>query len=920
MPDQCTGLAIRKDGDLTAFGEKLATYHEANSEERVLMGGLSREERAERARSELGIPTECPHDTHDEKAEVCIFHLSRKQKQNLGIDPETVRQAFLNSIRDEEIRSSNKKIFINADIHNLDLQYLDLDSPDNRPIDLRFARLGNLCLNQTVLYEKVRLSHATVEDFECRRSTLLNGFDAEGVTIEETDLKVVKNEFGEVTDFSEARLSNQRASFEDNVFNGDVTFKDADIHVEAPRDVDIDHNDRNISFNGCEFRGSADFSQLDIKSKSSEDYPEEPSVAVKNIKVTFRYCSYLGGDVSYAGANFGSWSDSPRALGATEKPVNKNELSVISFTKSDFTECDVDFSASKFSADIEMPDTDFSQATVDFDNAIVAGDFKITDAKFSEKTIDFYGVEVRGSLEFDHSIFEENKKIRFEECVVRSDAVFDSVTFESKEINFHDFKTENGDLTFENGQLSGNTINFSGIDIGEKLRFERGTIIGQIVDFYDAEVADGCEFESVQIECETLDFSEGVFVGKTDFGFAELQARTAKIIDSEFNGAVTFANSSFQARTLAFDDSIFNHHVTFANAEFRGRVMFKDTRFGGSGINFMQADAEAATLQFIGTRTGSEGGESAGPAVIDFKGAKIPAGEFEQPETPGTYYDFTEATVGDLQLRFHDDNSEVDRLFEYFRFFETEFDGFDFSRSMYREELKENGWRLESVAVKDVVDTSRRNRSRTGDLLSLVGRPLQLFQKLGSRYWRLVREGSNPDAEINELESTYRKAKIGADKQGDSDASSKFFQKELQFRRLSHGQRAWLRKPNGREETPTPWERIRRAWLWITNWILWVTSGYGERPKRVIISSLAVIILFMLSYEIAWVVTGTDRPDQLSGLFGSFTLSAEMFTAIILGGSDVESGPIRMLSYIEGFVGSFFIALFVLTITRSVRR
>ncbi len=899
MCNQCTGLAIQKEEELSEFGERLAEYHKDNNNKPVFIGSLSNKERAKEARKELGIPTQCPHEPYNEETNQCLFHLSKEEKEELDIDPEEVNQAFIKVVQEKESFGTNVKNFINTDICRLDLQYLDLDSPDNRPIDFRFAHINDICLDQTVLHEKIKFDYGTIDKFSCQKSVLFSGLDAVSTKINEPDMVVNKSRFGGSVNFADAQFTCQRFLFENNICEADASFVDADILVEEPVDVDALANEKNVSFNGCEFQGNADFSKIGIRSATRQSETDHNAIAVKNIKITLRYCDYSGDSVSFDNARFGSWNvSSGGALGFEKTVKHQNELSTISFTKSDFSESNIDFSASHLGGNVELPDSDFTRAEIDMDNAIINGDLIVTDSKFSNKPVDFYKLDVRGNLDFRNCLFDENKKIRFENCEVKSDAVFKNVLFKSKEIDFHDFET-GGRLTFENGQLQGNTIDISKLDIGGQLCLERARLIGQDIDFSNTEVSARTRFEGAYIESERLNFSNADFYAHADFRFVD-----------------------FNSRSISFNKSKFHAPVVFANSDLTGRVTFKRTQFHTNKINFSKVDAEGAKVRFIRSSTKNEGGDTDESNAINFYRAKIPEGRFEQPKSPGTYYDFTEATVGDLELMFHENSSDQDKLFEYFRFYETEFDGFDFSKSIYRKEFKENGWRLESTKNSEETDRSVSERTAIGDLRYLFVKPGQNVKSLWEKYWRLLREGSDPDPDnkINKLESTYRKAKIGADKQGDSDASSKFFQKELKYRRRSHGQQAWLWNTEQLNQIPTPWERISRAWLWFTNWVLWLTSGYGEKPKRVILASVVVILMFATTYEITWALVEQTRPEQFRGLTGSLTLSAEMFTTIILGGSDVESGPIRMLSYIQGFIGSFFIALFVLTITRSVRR
>jgi hypothetical protein len=50
-------------------------------------------------------------------------------------------------------------------------------------------------------------------------------------------------------------------------------------------------------------------------------------------------------------------------------------------------------------------------------------------------------------------------------------------------------------------------------------------------------------------------------------------------------------------------------------------------------------------------------------------------------------------------------------------------------------------------------------------------------------------------------------------------------------------------------------------------------------------------------------------------------LSLESFVGLVLGGAEPIGNPwVRLLASIEGFMGAFFIALFVFALTRSIHR
>lgn len=113
--------------------------------------------------------------------------------------------------------------------------------------------------------------------------------------------------------------------------------------------------------------------------------------------------------------------------------------------------------------------------------------------------------------------------------------------------------------------------------------------------------------------------------------------------------------------------------------------------------------------------------------------------------------------------------------------------------------------------------------------------------------------------------------------------------------------------------TPGLTNRGHAAGRWLANMMLHLTSGYGERPWRVITTSGLVIIGFaVVFYGLSPMLY--DTPTEY------FILSIGGFVTLILGNINVENALVNLLVQFEGFLGAFLIALFVFTLTRSIHR
>ena len=903
MSQTCIGADVEINGTLSEFGETILEYEPESPQSTPLITDTPEStphdsaeliERARGALKNLDIPvTGCPREPYEDSKK-CIFHLSKKEKEEYDVTEQEIREAFINLIKNEPTQQPDPKTLVNVTLPELQLHYLDLDANNNQPIDLRFSTIGNLDIKHTTIGEILRLDYSTIHQFDYQKSEFLSGFTARGARIQTDTITCTENKFEGPVNFSEATVQAEQINFQDNVFTGELIFSDCEFiltYAPSTRPGGVS----NITFNDNKFQQNVEFDDIRIIANELKTQDDSTGLSVSNIKVTFRRCDYEGNQTTFKNAQFGHWSQQGSRINIEYEPQSEAEFSDLSFTDSEFTGAHVEMSAIKVAGELNMEGTDFRQTDLDLTDARISQDFKLGGAKFSENQVDFNGLITEDSIQLDGTIFERNNLISFEDCTIGSGATFENTVQNSTQINYHGATIEN-DCIFSDATLSGKEINFSDFQVSSDLDFTNTTIDAQTVNFDELKVPDGrLSFNRSNITAERVNFTH-----------AQLDV-------------AEFTNSMLDTDVTSFDDTKCTSTVTFQQAELTGQISFNQVTFRNGPVSFRGIDATHADLRFVGTGTGNNKSSESRTIPVDFSEGTVLSGQFQQPKSPGTYYDFTEATVGNLELEYHEDSDSAEPLFSYFRFFETSFEGFDFSKSVYRKQLKENNWRLDTVPTDSQTNQSSPS-GLTFDLTPFSASPITLLMTQINKTVRLLRHGSDPDNPFDGLESTYRKAKIGADEQGDSDASSKFFQKELLFRRRTHGQRVWLRNVGSSEDLPTTWERLHRAWLWITNWMLWITSGYGERPWRVVLSSLGVIVMFTFVYATVWNITSASRPPELEGFSGVFTLSAEMFTAIILGGSEVDALPIRVISYFEGFIGSFFIALFVLTITRSVRR
>ena len=162
-------------------------------------------------------------------------------------------------------------------------------------------------------------------------------------------------------------------------------------------------------------------------------------------------------------------------------------------------------------------------------------------------------------------------------------------------------------------------------------------------------------------------------------------------------------------------------------------------------------------------------------------------------------------------------------------------------------------------------------------------------------------EQSTVQPSLIDQELTYLEARKGTDDVGDSTTAGQFFIHEARVRRRRHLSRG-------------------RYARYGSNLLFDLVAGYGERPGRPFMASVLTVLVFAGIYRGLWVTVPETASPTYSGPFGELLLSVAAFTAFVLGDVDVAPLAIRTVAAIEAFLGAFLIALFVFTLTRSVRR
>lgn len=146
-------------------------------------------------------------------------------------------------------------------------------------------------------------------------------------------------------------------------------------------------------------------------------------------------------------------------------------------------------------------------------------------------------------------------------------------------------------------------------------------------------------------------------------------------------------------------------------------------------------------------------------------------------------------------------------------------------------------------------------------------------------------------------EATYRALKTHFLKEGDYDSASW----------ASYCERLMQRK--------VLWQR-KNYLKWLTSLLFSAVCGYGEKPKRVFLTSLAIVFLYALIYKSLNLIAYVGNPNIVtwtdSLYFSALTFSGMSFSELVPHANPFS----RLLVTSEAFGGIFALSLFVFTLTK----
>lgn len=726
----------------------------------------------------------------------------------------------------------------------------------------------------------VDASFEATADFELTEFRSANftraGFHAAAVFRDATfvrDAEFRAARFAAEATFLESRFQHD-TDFSECVFCDDVSFSGAEF--QGGDNVD----DEDLTFAGATFGGEADFHRAEFEATTFLEAAFEGALTLDETQ--------FARDADFTDATFAG-------------PVSMDEARFqhdVSFEAASF-ETTLLGRGVEFQGGDNVDDDDLTFADAEFGGEVDLQHAWFAHANFSgtvfHDLVTFRAGWFDDTLIFDEATFLD--QVEFTEARFDHDATFTHVTFEAavtfRGAEFHGGEHTVDDADFRDSTFNGHadfslvefrTASFKNAAVNADLQlsdtsfsmaawFDGMTVQGDL-DFENARFGDSASFTDTTFE-GTAEFDQVIFENETTFARARFAA-SVSFRSTEFRG-----DANIHDDDATFDGATFDGEARFRGARFQ-YATFTDVTFGGRADFRQTRFRESVEI---------EAGPASGVGLVDMERAQLAGGTIAQPASGSMFYDLTEAVVGDVTLLAGDGDRA---LFEHFRFCNTEFDNFDFTR--HKSELARDNWVIH-------------------------GWDAPAFEELDSA--AAVTDHST-------LESTYLKAKNSAAEFGDRKAAAEFFIKEMAYRRRKNGEIALGR---GRSQEVPVRSRLRAAGKWLGNAILYQTCGYGERLWRVVYVSGVAIVIWAFLY--ATMTEGTEGASGLTNeglqsisdlatpegvvIFGK-NLYFSMVTFTTLGYGDIQPVGMtaRTLAGLESFFGALLVALVVFVLGRRV--
>ena len=411
----------------------------------------------------------CPHEHHP-TSDYCPFHMAPADREAAGLSAADLTASLVRKIKDD---TESTRAFIGAHLPVLDLDYVDIETNDQHPVDLRHTTIpGGISVLHGRFEEQLDLRHSTVGGFMADNCDFENGVLCTGTRFTDTVDCFEATVTGDDTEFTGATFT-QETVFDEVVFDNDVSFTDAEFEAEA-------------SFEGTQFYGRSNETG-DNTTFSGATFEGRVSF----LYATFEYIEFR--DVRFDGA-------------AVFEQVDASGTVV--FSGSEFAAA-ADFDEVTFAEDVLFDDTRFVEGATfrgvecRGGTAVLEDDASFADAVFGDRVTfergrfgysNFSGAEFTGAAVFERSEFTDD--VTFENVRFGGVADFDEVLF-------------NGDSLFTNAVFSGAAMFRGAVFNGGTNHLEDDAV------FRQATFVDTVDFS--EVVCTAADFTDAAFKGSADF-------------------------------------------------------------------------------------------------------------------------------------------------------------------------------------------------------------------------------------------------------------------------------------------------------------------------------------------------------------------------------------------------------------------
>jgi len=372
--------------------------------------------------------------------------------------------------------------------------------------------------------------------------------------------------------------------------------------------------------------------------------------------------------------------------------------------------------------------------------------------------------------------------------------------------------------------------------------------------------------QGIKEKDKDYNFKGFIFIGDIDFK-EDLDVtffKKADFSEATFEGHTNFYEATFRGGA-SFREATFEENAVFQEVTFEGITGFKGTTFGGHAY-------------FKGTTFGGD---------ADFKGAIFRENVSFGETTFEGDVSFGEATFeGDVSFGIK--TIKKDMIFSNALFNQGKTLEINTLKIMNKVVIKFDNAYLENVYLELILGKKTLIYFNTKKILqNYVIKGNQIKNHILQEEWK----------EFVQAKEVYLRLKNNFHSIGRYDDESWAFKKEKDMERKSYFNFKTIHK-----------------WLW--SYFLNAIYGYGEKPGRVIVSAILVILLFASLFTIFGISNVGIEQITSNNFFNCIYFSTITFTTLGYGDFRPLEGWGRILAGSEAFIGAFMMALFVYTFAR----